>query len=85
VLNYSSALFDHETIERQMGYLQAILRAMVNQPQQPVAVIDILSSTERTLLLKTWNTTETVYPESLCIHQLFEQQVEKTPQATALI
>nr|WP_231858700.1 non-ribosomal peptide synthetase [Xenorhabdus nematophila] len=85
VLNYSSALFDHETIERQMGYLQAILRAMVNQPQQPVAVIDILSSTERTLLLKTWNATETVYPESLCIHQLFEQQVEKTPQATALI
>ncbi|WP_118985761.1 non-ribosomal peptide synthetase, partial [Photorhabdus sp. CRCIA-P01] len=84
-LNYSSALFDHETIERQVGYLQAILRAMVNQPQQPVTAIDILSSAERELLLENWNKTEEPYPTQVCIHQLFEQQVEKTPELTALI
>ncbi|MCC8423089.1 non-ribosomal peptide synthetase, partial [Photorhabdus thracensis] len=84
-LNYSSALLDPETIERQVGYLLALLRAMVNHPQQSVTTMDILSSTERTLLLETWNATETPYPEQLCIHQLIEQQVEKTPDATALV
>ncbi|MBC8954221.1 non-ribosomal peptide synthetase [Xenorhabdus sp. PB62.4] len=84
-LNYSSALFDPETIERQVGYLLALLRAMVSHPQQSVTTVDILSSTERTLLLETWNATETPYPEQLCIHQLIEQQVEKTPDATALV
>ncbi|MBD2819370.1 amino acid adenylation domain-containing protein [Xenorhabdus sp. 42] len=83
-LNYSSALFDHETIERQVGYLQVILRAMVNQPQQPVMAIDILSPTERELLLETWNATEEPYPTQLCIHQLFEQQAQKTPDAIAV-
>ncbi|NHB62062.1 non-ribosomal peptide synthetase [Photorhabdus sp. RW14-46] len=84
-LNYSSALFDHETIERQVGYLQAILRAIVNQPQQPVTAIDILSSSERELLLENWNATEEPYPTQVCVHQLFEQQVEKTPDVIAVI
>ncbi|MCA6219090.1 non-ribosomal peptide synthetase, partial [Photorhabdus antumapuensis] len=84
-LNYSSALFDHETIERQVGYLQAILRAMVNQPQQPVTAIDILSSAERELLLENWNVTEESYPTQVCVHQLFEQQAEKTPDAIAVV
>ncbi|TDB49066.1 non-ribosomal peptide synthetase [Photorhabdus khanii] len=83
-LNYSSALFDPETIERQVGYLQALLRAMVNHPQQSVTTVDILSSTERTLLLETWNATAAPYPEQLCVHQLVEQQVEKTPDAIAV-
>ncbi|MBS9439721.1 amino acid adenylation domain-containing protein [Photorhabdus noenieputensis] len=84
-LNYSSALFDHETIERQVGYLQAILRAIVNQPQQLVTAIDILSSAERELLLENLNATKEPYPTQLCVHQLFEQQAEKTPDAIAVI
>ncbi|MGV8003155.1 amino acid adenylation domain-containing protein [Photorhabdus temperata subsp. temperata] len=83
-LSYSSALFDPETIERQVGYLQALLRAMVNHPQQSVTTVDILSSTERTLLLETWNAATAPYPEQLCVHQLVEQQVEKTPDAIAV-
>ncbi|WP_422824182.1 non-ribosomal peptide synthetase [Xenorhabdus thailandensis] len=49
---------------------------------------DSITSTENTLkagLLETWNATETPYPDHVCIHQLFEQQAEKTPIATALI
>ncbi|QTL39953.1 amino acid adenylation domain-containing protein [Xenorhabdus budapestensis] len=83
-LNYSSALFDPETIERQVGYLQILLRAMVNHPQQSVTIVDILSSTERTLLLETWNAIVAPYPEQLCVHQLVEQQVERTPDAIAV-
>uniref|UniRef100_UPI0036DCE863 amino acid adenylation domain-containing protein n=1 Tax=Photorhabdus sp. RM322S TaxID=3342825 RepID=UPI0036DCE863 len=84
-LNYATALFDPATMERQVGYLHAVLQAMVVNPQQPIGEIDILAPAERKLLLETWNATETPYPEALCIHQLFEQQVEKTPQTTALV
>ncbi|MDB6372144.1 non-ribosomal peptide synthetase, partial [Photorhabdus bodei] len=84
-LSYATALFDLSTMERQVGYLHAVLQAMVASPQQPVGEIDILSPAERGLLLETWNATATAYPETLCVHQLFEQQVEQTPDATALV
>ncbi|MBS9438350.1 amino acid adenylation domain-containing protein [Photorhabdus noenieputensis] len=84
-LNYATALFDQPTIERYVGYLHTVLREMAADCQQSVGGIDILAPTERQLLLETWNATETVYPDQLCIHQLFEQQVEQTPAAMALI
>ncbi|MCA6222761.1 non-ribosomal peptide synthetase, partial [Photorhabdus antumapuensis] len=84
-LSYATALFDQSTMERQVGYLHTVLQAMVAHAQQRIGEIDILAPAERKLLLETWNATETPYPEALCIHQLFEQQVERTPQATALV
>uniref|UniRef100_UPI0036DE2A6C amino acid adenylation domain-containing protein n=1 Tax=Photorhabdus sp. RM322S TaxID=3342825 RepID=UPI0036DE2A6C len=83
-LSYSSALFDQSTIERHKGYLQAVLQAMVTNAQQKMGNIDMLAPAERQLLLNTWNVTATPYPDALCIHHLFEQQAEKTPDATAL-
>ncbi|WP_350307774.1 AMP-binding protein, partial [Photorhabdus viridis] len=65
--------------------LESLAAALEQAPDMPVRALEILPEAERTLLLKTWNATETVYPDALCIHQLFEQQVEKTPEATALI
>ncbi|EQB97991.1 hypothetical protein B738_27667 [Photorhabdus temperata subsp. temperata M1021] len=58
---------------------------MVASPLQTVGEIDILTPAERRLLLETWNTTAVPYPDALCIHQLFEQQAEKNPDATALV
>ncbi|WP_338861828.1 non-ribosomal peptide synthase/polyketide synthase (plasmid) [Mycetohabitans rhizoxinica] len=84
-LGYATALFDHATIERHVGYLQTMLRAMVACPQQPVATLQMLGSDERQLLLDTWNATQRDYPSHLCIHQLFEAQVERTPEAPALV
>ncbi|WP_350306988.1 amino acid adenylation domain-containing protein [Photorhabdus viridis] len=84
-LNYATALFDQATIERHMAYLHTVLREMAVNPQQPVGKIDILTVAERRLLLETWNATETLYFEQLCIHQLFEQQAEKNPDTTALV
>ncbi|MCW7551058.1 AMP-binding protein, partial [Photorhabdus sp. APURE] len=75
--------------EQICGYMQQALEslaeALEHTPGRPVRALEILPEAERTLLLKTWNATETVYPDQLCIHQLFEQQVERTPDATALI
>ncbi|CBW75453.1 Non-ribosomal peptide synthetase modules (EC 6.3.2.-) [Mycetohabitans rhizoxinica HKI 454] len=84
-LGYATALFDHATIERHVGYLQTMLRAMVARPQQPVATLELLSPAERQLLLDTWNATQRDYPKHRCVHQLFEAQVERTPEAPALV
>ncbi|WP_323074014.1 non-ribosomal peptide synthetase [Mycetohabitans endofungorum] len=84
-LAYATALFDRSTIERHVGYLQTMLRAMVARPQQPVATLQILGPDERQLLLQTWNATQQAYPSHWCVHQLFEAQVERTPEATALV
>ncbi len=84
-LRYATALFDPQTIKRQVGYLHAMLRAMTNDAQQAVSTVDLLAPAERTLLLETWNSTVTPYPTHQCIHQLFEEQVERTPHATALV
>ncbi|OHV53272.1 non-ribosomal peptide synthetase [Photorhabdus temperata] len=83
--SYSTALFDQPTIERHVGYLCAVLQAMVTNVQQRIGEIDILAPAEHQLLLEIGNVTETAYPEPWCIHQLFEQQVEKNPGATALV
>ncbi|SIT65154.1 MULTISPECIES: non-ribosomal peptide synthetase [Burkholderiaceae] len=84
-LGYATALFERSTIERHVGYLQTMLRAMVARPKQPVATLQILGPNERQLLLQTWNATQQAYPSHWCVHQLFEAQVEHTPDATALV
>ncbi|WP_350307769.1 AMP-binding protein, partial [Photorhabdus viridis] len=75
--------------DRVCGYMQQALaslaEALERAPETPVRALNILPETERALLLETWNATETPYPEQLCIHQLIEQRVEKTPDATALV
>ncbi|WP_422630691.1 AMP-binding protein, partial [Photorhabdus temperata] len=75
--------------ERLCGYMQQALEslaaALEQAPETPVRALNILPETERTLLLKTWNVTETASPDPLCIHQLFEQQVAQAPDAPALV
>ncbi|MER9071181.1 condensation domain-containing protein, partial [Mesorhizobium sp. M0902] len=84
-LHYATALFDEATIERQRGYLLALLRAMVADAGQPVGRIELLSPEERDYLLEELNRTDTAYPSDLCIHELFEQQVRRTPEAVAVV
>ncbi|WP_245472434.1 non-ribosomal peptide synthetase [Rhizobium jaguaris] len=84
-LSYASALFDEATIERQRGYLLALLRAMVADASQPVGRIDILPADERAYLLEDLNRTAADYPSDKCIHELFEQQAAKTPDAVAVV
>jgi non-ribosomal peptide synthetase component F len=62
-----------------------MLQVMVNDVDRPAMSMDLLSKTERDLVLGQWNETQQDYPDHLCIHHLFEQQVERTPQATALV
>ncbi|KAF9272600.1 hypothetical protein BGZ68_002271, partial [Mortierella alpina] len=84
-LNYSTALFDYETIDRHVGYLGSMLRWMTNAAEEPVGTAPILGTSERELLLVTWNSTEQPYPDNACLHQLFEDQVEMSPEAIAIV
>ncbi|KAF9969814.1 hypothetical protein BGZ65_011620, partial [Modicella reniformis] len=65
--------------------LQSIAEALEHTPGMLANQLEILPVDERQLLLQTWNATQQDYPSHSCIHQLFEQQVERTPQATALV
>ncbi|HEY9796098.1 MAG TPA: amino acid adenylation domain-containing protein, partial [Leptolyngbyaceae cyanobacterium] len=82
---YSTDLFDAATITRMLGHFQTLLEGIVGNPEQRLADLPILSEAERHQLLVEWNTTQTDYPKAQCIHQLFEAQVEQTPDATALV
>ncbi|MFL6964670.1 amino acid adenylation domain-containing protein [Pseudomonas alvandae] len=84
-IGYATSLFDAATIERHVGYLKTVLAEMTRDASQTVAKIDLLDVPERTLLLKTWNSIDESCPAHLCMHQLFEEQVAHSPEATALI
>ncbi|KAG0244938.1 hypothetical protein BGW41_005537 [Actinomortierella wolfii] len=84
-LSYSTALFDHETIERHVGYLEAILRWMTSGKDQSISEAPIVGPMEERLLLETWNDTNRLYPDNECIHRLFENQVSRAPEALAIV
>ncbi|KAF9344781.1 hypothetical protein BGX34_005328, partial [Mortierella sp. NVP85] len=65
--------------------LENLASALEHEPNTSIHELNIVPEDEQELLLRTWNTTQRDYPAHLCIHHLFEQQVERTPQATALV
>ncbi|KAF9943945.1 hypothetical protein BGZ70_005225, partial [Mortierella alpina] len=84
-LNYSTALFDRGTIERHVGYLESMLRWMTNSTEESISTAPILAAAERELLLETWNSTDQPYPDNTGLRQLFEEQVELSPNAIAIV
>ncbi|MBN4003643.1 amino acid adenylation domain-containing protein [Nostoc sp. LPT] len=74
-----------DTITQMLGHLQTLLEGMVTNPQQRLCELSLLTETERHQLLVEWNDTEVEYPQEQCIHQLFEAQVERTPDAVAVV
>src|SRR5262249_48712571 len=84
-LEYATALFDATTIERYAGYLQNLLRAMVTAEEKAIDSLQILSEAEWYRLIVEWNATHRAYPSEWCIHELFEAQVVRTPDAPALV
>ncbi|MGA9378236.1 MAG: amino acid adenylation domain-containing protein, partial [Phormidium sp.] len=82
---YNRDLFDRETIARMMQHFQILLKAIVANPQQSVSLLPFLTQQERHQLLEEWTDTQTNFPQNKCIHQLFEEQVQRTPDAVAVI
>src|SRR5215213_587316 len=84
-LVYNADLFDDATIERMLGHLQTFLRGIVEDPDQRLSELPLLTEDERHRLLVEWNDSATEYPEERCVHELFEEQVERTPDAVAVV
>ena len=84
-LEYSTALFDRETIERHGGYLCRLLEAMAADETQAVDRLPLLGEAERHRLLVEWNATETDIPQHTGVHELVEAQAARTPQACAVV
>ncbi|MHB2029410.1 MAG: amino acid adenylation domain-containing protein, partial [Acidimicrobiales bacterium] len=84
-LEYATALFDRSTVERYVGYLHAVLAAMVADDRQHIGLIPLMSQAEHHRLVVEWNATERDYPADRCIHELFEAQVAANPDAVAVV
>ncbi|WAC73177.1 amino acid adenylation domain-containing protein [Roseateles sp. SL47] len=84
-LSYASALYEPSSIQRLEGYLQAVLRGLVEDPTQRVSELALLSAAQRRQVLEEFNATARAYPQDELIHELFEEQVRARPQATALV
>jgi amino acid adenylation domain-containing protein len=89
ILEYRTDLFDETTIARMLEQFQRLLAGIVANPEQQISKLSLLSETERHQLLMTWNWRPLEYAglitEGLCIHQLFEAQVERSPDALAVL
>jgi amino acid adenylation domain-containing protein len=82
---YSSDLFDDATITRMISHCKILLEGIITNPDQRVSDLPILTETEKHQRLVQWNDTKKDYPQDTCIHQLFEAQAEKTPDAIAVV
>src|SRR5262249_18730536 len=81
-IEYNTDLYEADTIERMLGHYQRLLESVVKDPETQISELQLLTETEAEQLL-----VEPVvaYPEPQCIHELFEAQAARTPEAVALV
>nr|VFK29257.1 MAG: HAD-superfamily phosphatase, subfamily IIIC/FkbH-like domain-containing protein/amino acid adenylation domain-containing protein [Candidatus Kentron sp. MB]VFK34225.1 MAG: HAD-superfamily phosphatase, subfamily IIIC/FkbH-like domain-containing protein/amino acid adenylation domain-containing protein [Candidatus Kentron sp. MB]VFK76359.1 MAG: HAD-superfamily phosphatase, subfamily IIIC/FkbH-like domain-containing protein/amino acid adenylation domain-containing protein [Candidatus Kentron len=83
-LEYATDLFERPSMERLAGHLQTLLAGIVENPQTPIRELPLLTEAEQRQFLE-WNDTAVDYPLDKTIVDLFEEQVEKTPDAVAVV
>ncbi len=84
VLEYNTNLFKRSRIERMAGHFLEMVKSLMIEPEQKLKNIPILTEKEKEVILGEWNATTVEFPREKCIHQLFEDQVLKTPNITAI-
>ncbi|HZL78001.1 MAG TPA: amino acid adenylation domain-containing protein [Candidatus Limnocylindrales bacterium] len=85
VAEYSTDLFDAGRVERMLEHWRVILESIVTNPDQRVSEISLLTTAERRQILEEWNAPRTDYPEAKCVHEWFEAQAARTPEAVAVV
>ncbi|MGE5339998.1 MAG: amino acid adenylation domain-containing protein, partial [Candidatus Omnitrophota bacterium] len=84
-LEYSTGLFNEETIRRLANYFKTAVSAVLSDPSQTLSAIDLLPEDEKQKLLVDFNNVETDYPVDRPIHRFFEDQVRRTPDRIAVV
>ena len=82
---YSTDLFNPATIDRMQGHFQTLLVSITANPEQRLSDLPLMTQSERHQLLVEWNDTDKDYPSDKRIHELFEEQVERTPDSVAVV
>ena len=81
---YNASLYSAGTIQRWLGYFQTLLENLAAHPREKLLDSSLLSPAERGEILNVWSGAHAQFPGGKCIHQLFEEQVERTPEAVAV-
>jgi amino acid adenylation domain-containing protein len=84
LLHYRTDLFDRDTVERLVTHYLNLLEGAVADPDRRLSELPLLSETERCQVLCDWNQTRADFPTDLCLHDLVEQQAQRTPDAVAV-
>ncbi|MDH3716644.1 MAG: amino acid adenylation domain-containing protein, partial [Planctomycetota bacterium] len=84
-LNFNSDLFRADTIDRMVNHFHVLLKEAIIAPDCPVSRLPLVIDEERRQLIAAVNDTAVNYPHHACINELIERQVERTPNAPALI
>jgi amino acid adenylation domain-containing protein len=83
--DYTTDLFDAETISRWLRHYHTLISNIVRNPDQPLSKIPLLGDAELGQLLVEWNETGTDYPREAAIHQIFEAQAQRAPDGAAVV
>ncbi|MEH2225048.1 amino acid adenylation domain-containing protein [Nostoc sp.] len=82
---YDRDRFDADIIDRMAGHFLTLLEGITINPHRTPGELPLLTPAELDLLLVEWNATSPAHLINRCIHQLFEEQVKKTPQTLAVV
>ena len=83
-ISFDTGRYTPDGIDRMLGHLRQLLEGIATDPTRRVGDLPLLTEAEREQLLRTWNATAKPYPLDRGIHQLFEEQVTRTPEAEAI-
>ncbi len=81
---YSTSLFSAPTIERWLGHFHTLLEEIAADERRPISQLSLLTDAQKPQILGGWAGSRTDYPREKCVHQVFEEQAAKTPDAVAV-
>jgi amino acid adenylation domain-containing protein len=84
-IDYNTDLFDETTIARMVEHLIALLDQITANPDVRITNVELMREAERRLVLAEWSSSAGAPVQELCVHELFEQQVERAPAAQAVV
>ena len=84
-LEFDRSRFDDATILQMLGHFRTLLEAMAEHPRQRLMDLPLLTAAEHEEIVRSWNATARDYPKGVRLHQLFEAQAARTPEAVALV
>ncbi|WP_164003101.1 condensation domain-containing protein, partial [Pyxidicoccus caerfyrddinensis] len=82
---YSTDLFDERTVARLLGHFHTLLQGVAARPEARLSELPLMDEAERHQLLQAWNAIKADAPPEVAVHTLIEAQVERTPDAVALV